>query len=232
MRISKQLLMIFLAGLVSVLMAAPSFAGFLDFGWAFKVDGVSYPKGKFKDEFEAQVKQYNAEYKVNLKEDDAKLKQARQNFLNQKISFQLIENEAKKRNITVKDNEIDAKLDEVKASLTEQKQDLNKMLKERGMTLKDAKNEIRTQLLLQKFVDSLAGNVTVTDAEAKKYFNENKDRLSQMASGGANHGPLKYEYIKESLKGILLQNKKSLLVQQWVADSRAKAKIEIAKEFQ
>ncbi len=125
----------------------------------------------------------------------------------------LIEQEARKQNITVSDQEIDDEIKKVEGNLSKQGQKLDQVLQMQGMN----REELRKLIKLDKLVSKIVGKeVTVTDEEVNKYIEDNKASLPE----GQDEEAMKKE-VKESLK----QQKLNQKVQTWLADLQNKAQI-------
>ncbi|UQZ36366.1 peptidylprolyl isomerase [Paenibacillus sp. PK3_47] len=99
------------------------------------------------------------------------------------ITTTLVGQEAKKANVTVTDADIDAEI----ADLTEQfggEDALNSALAQSSMTIDDLKKQMPLQVEIRKILEP---QVTVTDEEITKYYDENKATLNQEAEVQASH---------------------------------------------
>jgi len=97
-------------------------------------------------------------------------KQALTSLVNQTLILQ----EAKKRNVTVSQSEIDASLKQIEDSLKAQGQDLNTALSMQGMTRSDLMTQLKLRSLVEKL---LADKIGVTDSEVTDYITKNKETL-------------------------------------------------------
>jgi foldase protein PrsA len=86
------------------------------------------------------------------------------------IVRKLVEQDAKKKGITVSDAEVDAQLDKIKKKLTPA--DLQNLS---GKKLDDLKKQIRFNLLLEKCIMA-----SVPQSEVRSYFEKNKDNLQEV----------------------------------------------------
>lgn len=99
------------------------------------------------------------------------------------ITTTLVDQEAKKANITVTDEDINQEI----ADLTEQfggEEALNSALQQSSMTLDDLKAQMPLQVEIRKLVEP---QVTVTDEEISTYFDENKASFNQEEEVRASH---------------------------------------------
>lgn len=139
-------------------------------------------------------------------------KQAGQRALDSMVTKALITQEAKKRNVTVSQKEFNDEAKKIKTNIEAQGQSLDSMLASQGMTKDDFNNEVRLQKLLQKMV----GEVTVTDAEVEKFMESNQQLITEDTDKTA---------MKKQLKESLQQEKLNEKYQTFIADLKKAAKI-------
>ncbi|MEW6182030.1 MAG: SurA N-terminal domain-containing protein [Bacillota bacterium] len=127
------------------------------------------------------------------------------------VQKRLIDEEAAKRGVTIKESEINTELKNMMGtSMTEK--DLDAFLKERHLTREDLNERIRMQLLIQK----LAGEVKAGDKELRSFYEQYKD--SQY-----NNEP--YDKVKDQVKKDYESVMSSQLIPQTVQNLKQKAKI-------
>jgi foldase protein PrsA len=135
--------------------------------------------------------------------------QALQSLIDQK----LIQQEAKKENVTVPDSEVDTEVGTIKQQLGSA-QDFSAALQRANLTEPQLRDQIRTQKLAEKMG---AKDVTVSDDDAQAYYNQNK----------AQFGNQTFDQAKDQIKTQLLQQKQAEAIQTWIANLRSHAKIVI-----
>lgn len=141
-------------------------------------------------------------------------KQSGKSALDSLITKQLIEGEARKKNITVSADEVNQEIKKIEGEILKQGASLQEVLSQQGMT----EERLREQITIQKKIEKiLADKVSVSDAELDTYIKENKispekdEKPEDMKSR-----------IKEQLKG----QKFSQEAEGFVADLKASAKIQ------
>ncbi len=139
-------------------------------------------------------------------------KQSGKRALDSMITKSLINQEAKKRNVTVNQKELDEESNKIKTSIESQGQSLDSMLASQGMTKQDYLEEVKLQKLLQKMV----GEIKVTDAEVAKFMESNQ----QLMTEGSDT-----EAMKKQLKQSLEQEKLNAKYQEFIANLKKSAKI-------
>ncbi len=99
-----------------------------------------------------------------------KMKEARQEFLNKVIEDKLILSEAKRRQVIVKDAEVDDMMTEVRNKFTSREVFL-KAIEEQGLTEKKLWNRFHDQVMTQKFVAyEVKSKVSVSPGEVAEYY--------------------------------------------------------------
>ncbi|KWX87483.1 peptidylprolyl isomerase, partial [Paenibacillus riograndensis] len=99
------------------------------------------------------------------------------------ITKTLVDQEAKKANITVTDADIQAELEDLKTQFGGEEA-LNNALQQSSMTLDDLKKQMPLQVEIRKLVEP---KVKVTDEEISKYYEENKASFNQEEEVRASH---------------------------------------------
>ena len=99
--------------------------------------------------------------------------------LDQMITESLIENEAKKQNITIDKATIDAEVKAIDEKIVAQGSTLVEALKAREMTMADLESQIK----MQKLVEKLSGaNKEITQAQIDEFLKTNKAQLPKGVS--------------------------------------------------
>ncbi|WP_052380539.1 peptidylprolyl isomerase [Paenibacillus camerounensis] len=99
------------------------------------------------------------------------------------ITTTLVEQEAKKANITVTDEDINAEIEDLKTQFGGEDA-LNAALAQSSMTLDDLKAQMPLQVEIRKLLEP---KITVTDEDISAYFDENKASFNQEEEVQASH---------------------------------------------
>lgn len=145
-------------------------------------------------------------------------KQNGQAVLDNIIIEKVIAQEAKSKNITVSQKEIDEEIKNIETNLTQQGQDLNTILASRNLTRNDLKTQVQTQLLINKLI----GKITITDKEVNDYIEQNKDSIPEGTDP---------ESLKPQVKAQLEQEKISTKTNELLSKLKEKSKIEYLIKF-
>lgn len=140
-------------------------------------------------------------------------KQSGQQSLQTLVRNTLIEQEARKSNVAITDQEINDEIKKIETSISKQGQKLDEVLAMQGMTQEDLKKIIRLQKLVEKIVGK---DVKVSDEEINKYIEQNKDFLPKDKSE---------EELKKTAKESLTQQKLNTKINDWLTSLQTKAKI-------
>ena len=140
-------------------------------------------------------------------------KQGGKQVLDSLIEKALISSEARKNNVKVEQSEIDAEIKKIEEIVAGQGLSLDEALKFRNQTRKDLIDQIKIQKMVEKLLSS---KITITDAEAKDYFDKNKSLFGQ--------NPV-FDKVKDQVNNQLFQQKLSEQYSSWITDLKTKAKI-------
>ena len=140
-------------------------------------------------------------------------KQGGSETLDNLVVKSLIFQEARKKGVTVSQEELDQELSRI-----------NDIVSKQGMTLDEAlalqnqsKNDLIEQIKIQKTVERiLADKIAVTEEEVNDYFDKNKELFDDGA---------KLEDVSGEIRNQLAQTKLSSAYQSWITDLKASASI-------
>ena len=133
-----------------------------------------------QSELQESMLPFVADYKVRYGEEELsdKLDEVRADALNRLIEEKLIIQEAKKRDIKVDDQEIEARLDAVKSRF-KSPEEFEHILQSSGVTLAKLKDKYREQIMMRNFVSGLVNsNVRVTPTQVAAYYNAHREEFS------------------------------------------------------
>ena len=105
--------------------------------------------------------------------------------INELIVKTLLDEEIEKRGITVTNKEVDQAIKEIVDKLGSKEQ-LNTLLKQNGMTNAQFKRDLKEEVKMKKLAKEL-GTYNVSDAEAKKFYNDNIKKFKHPEKVRASH---------------------------------------------
>jgi parvulin-like peptidyl-prolyl isomerase len=211
-----------LAALVAVLAGCGGGGGggSLPSGAVAKVSGQTITQKQFDDLLDQAKKSYKSQKrafpKAGTQEYQALKNQAVQ-YLVQRIEF---EQEADKLGVTVSDKEISDRLAQIKKQYFGGKESRYKQqLAQQGLSEAQVRDDIKAQLIQEKIFKKVTADAKVTDADAKKYYDEHlsqygtpeqrdvahilvkkkslADQLYSQLKGGANFAQLAKKYSQD-----------------------------------
>ncbi|WP_226672219.1 peptidylprolyl isomerase [Rossellomorea aquimaris] len=112
------------------------------------------------------------------------------------IAEKIVKLESEKKDLTVKDSEIDKELENIKGQY-DSEDAFNEALASSGSNLDSVKENIKTYLLTEKL---LKDRVSITDDQIKEYFDANKDSFAQEERVEASHILVDDEKTAEEVK--------------------------------
>jgi peptidyl-prolyl cis-trans isomerase C len=112
--------------------------------------------------------------------------QVLRNLLDQLITYTVMTQEAKAKNVTVTDTEIDERIKQMRGPASDA--DFQKALEARTMSAEQLRTDAKIQLTIEKMMEAHVADVgTATDAEARDFYQKNPDKFKQGESVRASH---------------------------------------------
>lgn len=155
------------------------------------VDGVKL----MKSEMDAQVEQLRAMAGSSVPPDilEQRLKRERRNMAEGFVIKTLLTREADKQKLPVSEKEIDDAIELVKSRLPAGAT-LEQAMQARKMTMDDLRKNLALELKLKKMVEAqVSTNQAPGEAEARKFYLEEKERFQMPESSHARHILIKVE---------------------------------------
>lgn len=158
-----------------------------------------------------------------------------QGVINQLIIQKLLDQEADARGIKVSQKDIDQAIKEVMDKMGGKDQLMN-TLRNNGISTAEFKKDIKVQVKMQKLATE-AGNIKVTDADCKNFYNKNQDKFKHADQVRASHILISanpYQIQQEiTAKSKTKMDEKELkaAVEKVMAEKQAEAE-KLAKELQ
>ena len=110
---------------------------------------------------------------------------AKNRIINELVLKALLDQEAKKRNIKVTNADMEEAI-KVVVDKVGSKEQLDKVLKQNGVSAADFKKDLKEQVRMKKLAESM-GNVDVSDAEVKSFYDKNIDKFKYPDRVRASH---------------------------------------------
>lgn len=106
-------------------------------------------------------------------------------IVNELIVKSLLDQEIAKRGITATPDDVQAELKTI-IDKVGSKEELNKLLKQRGVSNDQFTEDLKTQIKIKKLVNSI-NKISVSDADAKKYYDTHKAEFTHGEQVRASH---------------------------------------------
>ena len=106
--------------------------------------------------------------------------------LDQLITYTLMTQEARTRNVTVTDAEVDGRIKQMRGGGNDA--EFKKALDARSMTVEQLRTDARIQLTIEKMMQAqVAGLAAATDADARQFYEKNPEKFQQQETVRASH---------------------------------------------
>lgn len=107
--------------------------------------------------------------------------------LDQLVTYAVLSQEIKARNISVSDAEIDGNLKQMQSQFPSEAE-FKKALAARGMSIEQLRSDARTDMSITKMMDAeVANQAPPTDAQVREFYDKNPDKFKQDESVRASH---------------------------------------------
>lgn len=153
-----------------------------------KVNNQNITQGQFDAEFNKQAGNGIAKaLGINVKDDKNSFLYLliKDRVVNELIVKSLLNEEIEKRGITVSNQDVDDAVKEI-IDKVGSKEQLDALLKQNGISNANFKKDLKEEVKMKKLAKEL-GSSTVSDAEAKKFYNENIAKFKHPDKVRASH---------------------------------------------
>ncbi len=140
------------------------------------------------------------------------------NIIDKIISEKLIEYEAKKRNIIVKQEEIRSEILKIEKEALTNGKTLAQILKESNQTASDLERNVRLRIIVYKI---LSQDIDLSEDEIDKFIRENPELYENMSR----------EEAREGVRKLLLDSKIKERYDSWIEEVKASSKIDYFIKF-
>ncbi len=115
------------------------------------------------------------------------LKKLEKNVLDQLIATEVLYEAAKDAGIKAADKDLDKQMGDIKSRFKTEEA-FNKALTSQKMTFDELKSEVRKNMTIHNYVEAkIINGVKVSEADAQKYYNDNKDKFKNPEMVRARH---------------------------------------------
>ncbi len=149
-----------------------------------EVNGAVITKAEFDREMDRILQRFNA---AGHKLTTNQMAEVKKNVLDNLIARELLYQESKRKGITVDKTEVEKQIADLKKKFPNE-QAFTDTLKKMHLTKDSLKTQVEEGMAIQKLVDKeFIKKTVVTDAEAKKYYDEHPDLFKQPERIRARH---------------------------------------------
>ena len=124
-------------------------------------------------------------------------KQAGKKVLEGLVTNTLMLQEAKKRNITITDNELNAEIKNIDENLKKRGQSLDQVLTLQSLTIDKVKDQIKLNLIMKKL---LSDKISVSDKDVSDYIEKNSKLIPQGANPDDTKNQIRQQLEQEKLQ--------------------------------
>lgn len=181
------------------------------------VNGEEIPMSRLNDSVEQQKQRYKQQ---GMELKDEQLTQIKDSTLTQLINLELVKQEAESSDINVSDEEVQKDLDSIIKQNGGEEQ-FNKVLEQEDISKEEVKDQLRTQMMIDKYISNNTEEVKVTDEEIQKQY----DQIAKSSEGSEQEVP-ELKEVKDQIKQRIQQQKKQQQEKQLVDKLKEDAEIE------
>jgi foldase protein PrsA len=181
------------------------------------VGGDTISKARYNTVLDQAKRSYSAQKKPFPKPGTQSFNTLRGQIIQFLVEQSEYEQAAKDKHVSVSDKEVSDRLNQVKqqyfvnpsgqkaATKAQIEQRYQAQLKAQGLTDADVRDGLRYQLLRSKLFDAVTKNVTVSDSDAKKYYDDHKPQYEQPALPESRD--VRHILVKSHATAMLVYNK-------------------------
>lgn len=186
---------------------------------AIKVNGEVVEKSELNERIDQTFERMKKRYGDRMKDEKMQKtmrKRVRQQVVDQTVEQLILKTNAEQSGVSVGQKEVTKQLEAQKKRFNSEEQ-FNKALEKQGMSPEDFRDRVREDLLVQKFLDKKMGTVSVSDEQARQFYQENQKR----------YGENSFEEVKSNIKQLLRQRKQQKQRQQLVDQLREESEVDV-----
>ncbi len=151
------------------------------------INGFAITEGRVEERVKPQLEKLSSQ-QMPAQFIEQYSKQLRKNALDSIIIEHLLDEKIKENNITTTEEEANKHLEEMAAQQKLTMDDLKALIEASGQTFETVKKQIRKGLGYQKLMEKQwAGQINVTEDDAKKYYDEHPEMFTSQEQVRASH---------------------------------------------
>lgn len=186
---------------------------------AIKVNDEVVEKSQIQsriDQMTQRMQQRRGNQSEGEQPSDRIREQVKQRVVDQTVDQLILKSHAKEADVNVSDQKVEEQLQSTIERFPSEEA-YTQALEQQGMSEEKLRQQIREGLVVQTFLEDRLGEVSVSDEEARSYYEENSQRFQNRS----------FEEIKGAIKRSLEQRKRQEQRDQLVSNLREESDIEI-----
>ncbi|HSJ19470.1 MAG TPA: SurA N-terminal domain-containing protein [Nocardioidaceae bacterium] len=188
-----------------------------------EVNGEEIPREEFVQAYEAQFQQAAMQSQTSGQEVDQD--QLKKQVADSLVSTELFVQEAAERDISASDQEVDQRLKQLAAQNGLESVDaFVAALEEQGMDREEIDSQVRTQVLIERLIESEAGDVSASKQEVRAMYDELVAQQEQAGEQAGQEMP-PFAEVRPQLEEQVESEKKSEVAQSLLQELREDADV-------
>jgi len=151
------------------------------------VNGQKITEKEIDDELQKGIEMMKKRMPGGGEIPEQRKQQMRNRVVDMKVEQALLAQEIKKKDITVSDEQVLEEIKKIAGQRDQSMEDVEKEIAKMGMTLEDLKGQVRSQMQMKTLIESQNPDAVVTEADVKKFYDENPQHFNQPAQVKASH---------------------------------------------
>ena len=151
------------------------------------VNGTKITEGQISQEVEKRIEGQKKRMPAGMEIPAEQLQMLRKSIVDMLVTQELIKQKLSEKKITVSDEQV---IEEIKTLAAQQNQtleDVEKEIAQYNMTMDDLKQQIAFKLQVDALIEAETKDQAVTEEDAKKFYDENAERMSTPEQVRASH---------------------------------------------
>lgn len=153
---------------------------------AVTVNGTRIMAAAIQEELQKRIDVMKTRMPAGQEMPEEQIKQMHMRLTDSLVQEALIEQMAKEADVTVTDEQVMDQIKQIAGQKNQTMEEVEEEIKGMGMTLEDIKGQIHTQMLAKEVADKMTG-VTVTEEDAKKFYDDNPQYFETQGQVKASH---------------------------------------------
>ena len=176
------------------------------------VNGQKITEKEVSDAVDKMVEMQKKRMPPGMELPDSMAQQIRKSVVDKKIDMILLNQKMKEKGIQVSDEQVTQELQNIADQQGMTMEQIEADIANSGMTMEDVKEQIRHSLQIKAMMESEDPSSVVTEADAKKFYDENPNYFEKPEQVRASHILIKFEpnatdeqkaAAKEKIEGLL-----------------------------